>query len=351
MAFPKVLCLVVLLSASVMCGPPYPIPPFDCPTLPNPGQASNVRQLRAGNIKVVMAMGDSITAGFAMKGHLPEDFLEYRGHVYSIGGDKSQITIPNWLGHYAKDVQGAAKGDTRPLIKGAWLDAAVSGARIEEMPPQVEYLVNTLRTEYNDTVDFENDWKLLTLFIGANNICPSCTNSSHGWPTTFESSLRQTLDKIHAEIPRVFVNMLTIFNISGVWYAGQTKLYCRELWQHVTQNECGCLTTGNETDLLLMDMHSVWFNAITEKVAAEYAALGDPHFTTVAQPGVSGFDIPFFGEHYLSTLDCFHPSLWANQAFTLAIWNNMFQPVGSKSTTLDAQNLTIICPDENSFLQ
>lgn len=57
------------------------------------------------------------------------------------------------------------------MKKGDWLDAGVSMAKVEDCPSQVEYLVNTLKTTYAGKVDFQTDWKLLTLFIGANNIC------------------------------------------------------------------------------------------------------------------------------------------------------------------------------------
>jgi hypothetical protein len=71
----------------------------------------------------------------------------------------------------------------------------------------------------------------------------------------------------------------------------------------------------------------------------------------VVQPGISGFNIGYYGEGFLSDLDCFHPNLPANEAFTLAIWNNMFTPVGKKSTFLDPNNLVIKCPVTTSFLQ
>jgi len=346
----QALLLLVLCASAFAKGPPYPLPAFNCtPFKPTP--ATNVRNLSPGNIDVVMAMGDSMTAGFAMMGHLPTDLLEYRGHVYSIGGVKDAITIPNWLKTFNPKLEGVALGDTKPLTKGKWLDAGVSAAKIEDIVPQVDYLVQTMKTEYAGRIDFNSSWKMLTLFIGANDICMACTNDSHSQPTVFERSLRNALDKVHQEIPRVFVNVLTIFNISGVWEAGQTKEYCVELWKHITAGECPCLTTGKAADRLAMDVHAVMFNNISQKVAADYASRGDPEFTVVVQPGVSGFNITHFGEHYLSDLDCFHPSLWANQAFSLAIWNNMFQPVGKKATAIDPDHISIICPTATSVLQ
>jgi len=101
----------------------------------------------------------------------------------------------------------------------------------------------------------------------------------------------------------------------------------------------------------MMDLRSVQFNAISAKLAAKYAAMNNPNFTVVVQPGISGLEIAKFGEAYLSNLDCFHPSLCANQAFTYCLWNNLFQPVGKKSTAPDVKHLKIYCPTVNDYIQ
>ena len=45
-------------------------------------------------------------------------------------------------------------------------------------------------------------------------------------------------------------------------------------------------------------------------------------------------------------------SLCADQAFSVALWNNMFQPQGSKSRTMDLNNPPHQhCPTDNEFLQ
>ena len=56
-------------------------------------------------------------------------------------------------------------------------------------------------------------------------------------------------------IPRVFVNVITMFNISQgiyfsishltiiiVWNVSMTSDYCRFMWDEVVSGECGCLT-------------------------------------------------------------------------------------------------------------
>lgn len=295
-------------------------------------------------------MGDSITAGFAMLGYIGEDLLEWRQYVFANGGEPGAFTLGNILAQYNPNIQGRATTWTWPLTPGWALNAAVSHASVQDTPSQVQYLVTQLKTTYAQTVNFEEDWKILTIFIGANNECGACTNSSDSQPEYFEANLLATLKLIQQNIPRVFVNLVTLFNISGVYYAGEDYLYCETVW-HLFTHECGCLESGNKTDLDWMDLRTMQFNAIQEKLAAQFAGLNNPNFTVVVQPGLSGIPIAKYGEAYLSALDCFHPSLCGDQAFTYALWNNLFQPVGKKSTAPNIQDLHIYCPTEDDYIQ
>jgi len=306
---------------------------------------------------VIMSLGDSLTAGVGLHG-LP---LEYRGLVYAIGGDEYEsefgfakaLTFPNFLKNYNPNIQGAAQSWTWPHISpwktGQWLDAAVSHASVQDCHSQVDYLVYNIKTNY-PTVDFQNDWKLLTLFIGANNLCGACEGRAESKPEYFGAQLRQVLTQIEQKIPRVFVNLVTIFNISGVYYAGQDYTYCEIIW-HTIKHECTCVETGKKSDLQIMDDYAVAYNIISRNLATEFAGHNNPGFTVVVQPGLSGIEIQKFGEAYLSNLDCFHPSLCANQAFTYQIWNNMMTPEGEKLTTPDLKNLKIKCPTSTSYVQ
>jgi len=298
-----------------------------------------------------MAMGDSISAGFAMIGDLPpENLVEWRQYVFSTGGADGAFTLANILKNYNPNLHGASYDWTWPLTPGAYLDAGVSHASVQNCPSQVLYLANQLKTTYADKVNYQDDWKLLTIFIGANNLCGACNYGPNTLPGYFEDQLRNVLSMVHQYIPRVFVNLVTIFNVSGVWYAGENNDYCRLVWDLV-KHECGCLETGNKTDLDVMDLRAVQFNAIQEKLAAEWAAKNDVNFTVVVQPGLSGIPIAKYGEAYLSDLDCFHPSLCGNQAFTYSIWNNMMTPIGQKSTFPDVNHLAIKCPGPNDYIQ
>lgn len=120
-------------------------------------------------------------SAYLISGYPPTDLVEDRDYVFSIGGAPGAFTLANIVKHYNPDLQGAAQSWTIPLVKGAWLDAGVSMAKVQDCPNQVDFLVNTMKTNYKDTIDFQNDWKLLTLFIGANNICGMV-----GWISEFK---------------------------------------------------------------------------------------------------------------------------------------------------------------------
>lgn len=106
---------------------------FDCETFgPTPGGPSSVHALRPGDIDVVMAMGDSITAGFgALSNNIFQIFTEYRGVSWSIGGDEnvsSVLTVPNAFKRYNPNVVGFSVGTGKANTANAALDQAVSGA-------------------------------------------------------------------------------------------------------------------------------------------------------------------------------------------------------------------------------
>jgi hypothetical protein len=167
-------------------------PPFTCPALtPSSSPPSDARHIRPIDVKAFLAMGDSITAAFAAKENIKLDGIrEFRGISWSIGGDDGAYTLPNYFARVSGPPHspplGASLGDQIPLeavkIKGHpirdWdprvdqLNGAVSLAKVQDLDTQMDYLV--AQAKKIKGLDFGNDWKVLTLFIGANNLCISC---------------------------------------------------------------------------------------------------------------------------------------------------------------------------------
>jgi len=345
-----------------------PVPIFDCPSLPPPPPATNVNQLHPGNIKVVMGVGDSISAGFAMlAGHFWDflDLVEYRGHVFTMGGDDGAYTVPNFLKFYNPDIIGASIGWSLPLDAVKWenqiiepwdptvthLNGAQSMARIDAVPAQVDYITDQINSTYAGMINMTNDWKLMTIFIGANNICPACSNSSDSQPDYYEQQMELVIEKIYNQLPRTFVQIITMFNISQVYQFAMSSDYCEFMWDTFCEHECGCMTDNSTAyDRAMMDLRSVEFNQRIYKVAQRWQDMQLPEFTVKVQPFTENLIIPNgIGLDFLSELDCFHPNGNANIAWSIGLWNNMLTPDPLKLHNLPL-NMTFVCPTADSVL-
>ena len=76
---------------------------FDCPKIKIPHFPQNISRLHPGHVSIVMAIGDSITAGFAARSNV----WEARDISWSIGeGSKDQVTLPYMLSQYSPKVEG-----------------------------------------------------------------------------------------------------------------------------------------------------------------------------------------------------------------------------------------------------
>ena len=110
--------------------------------------------------------------------------------------------------------------------------------------------------------------------------------------------LNTVLAKIQKQIPRTFVNLVTMFNISQgkfhsnaflrslkVYDISMSSEYCRFMWDTLCKHECGCMTDDSTPqDRQMMDVTSVEFNKRIYKVASEWQAKGLSDFTVKVQP-------------------------------------------------------------------
>lgn len=92
----------------------------------------------------------------------------------------------------------------------------MSGAKTQELNSEVSRLVRLLNTDKYKQV--KNDWKLITLFIGANNVCVLCQPPMTTLPELanadiFEENVRNVLERIRTEVGKSFVNLVALFNV------------------------------------------------------------------------------------------------------------------------------------------
>merc|ERR1719228_2558726 len=125
-----------------------------------------------------------------------------------------------------------------------------------------------------------------------------------------------------------------------------TKLYAIKSGNCVSWHNlvCSCGTSDDKNIRDLVTEYAEEYQKGFDKLAFEYDGMAD--FAVVGQPFWKETEIPLVGgipdKSYFS-LDCFHFSEKAHDASAVALWNNMFEPVGQKSTSWQVGEL-VQCP-------
>jgi len=327
---------------------------FTCEYIePSPEVPTSVHKLRPGDIKVVAALGDSLTAAngaaaltiYGVKNN-------YRGLSFSVGGyydelfqshnDKvsEHFSLPNALKFYNPDVKGWAYGIADPGDTGAGLDEAVMGSKAVNLTTQAKHLVSDLQSKPD--FDFENDWKMVTVLIGGNNLCQYCVDERSS-PDNFAADVEAVLDYLHETMPKTFVNLLTIFNIDVVSALGQDQLTCRKA------HECFCycaLLDDSYSKITLQQYNGLYRDNLWALVSSNKYDTRDD-FTVVIQPFLEETAPPYLDDKtpdlsYFAP-DCFHFSQKGHNYAGEALWNNLFQKCGQKSTAWTLGE-TLQCP-------
>ncbi|XP_018599077.2 phospholipase B1, membrane-associated-like [Scleropages formosus] len=310
---------------------------------------TSVHKLRPGDIKVVAALGDSITAGYGAKSkNIFQLKIEYRGVSWNIGGDQnleSVTTLPNILREFNPLLRGFSVGQGS---KKKGLNMAVSGAKASQVPGQVQNLIQAMKD--SKEIDFEKDWKLITLFIGGNDLCQYCLDQNNLSPQNYSHHLRQSLDLLYRNVPRVMVNVLELLQIEGLRRIKSGTLGC----SLVQRNMCPCILIPSEDSIELNEMKRInrEYQAETELLISQGRYDVREDFTVVIQPFFQNSIIPLSvdGTPDLSyfSADCFHFSERGHAEMAIALWNNMLEPVGRKQTfnnfTYDRNKIK--CPSE-----
>lgn len=137
---------------------------FPCKPFHVSKQAQTVHELTPYDIKVVGAMGDSLTAGNGIDAKTILGVLrQYRYKSFSIGGDKNfetAPTLPNILRKYNPNIIGASTGICRAGKPCSNLNMAVPGKTTRDMAAQARELVQAMKQHHG--IDYNNDWKVRT---------------------------------------------------------------------------------------------------------------------------------------------------------------------------------------------
>ncbi|WVQ94178.1 hypothetical protein IAU59_001256 [Kwoniella sp. CBS 9459] len=284
-----------------------------CPKLPKRPRPRSAKDVRPDDFRVVMALGDSITAGLLARGGrdtersqsrsdlsnspdqthqqvfglhsssnrapwrtrlgIPE-IAEWRGLSYPIGLDEDAITFSTILQHYTDRANasliGGSRGRHSPLaclgsgIGGAGcvprpeddgLNVAISGSLSEGLMAQVkDYLIPAIKAM--DVKD--EDWKYVNLGIGANDVCAFCLTPNAtdlrltGSPKEYAENIKVAVNELRAHVPNIIVNIIGLFKVSAIYQLTLKDPYCQAPglpFPHLAL-ECSCaLLPGPAGDL------------------------------------------------------------------------------------------------------
>jgi len=330
-----------------------PIVPYTCTPFTSSRDPDNVNQLTVADIDVVMAMGDSITAGFGeVASCILTVFRESVGTSWSIGGDYSTdqlITIPNILKHYNPNLKGYSTGWRIYSFSsaGSRLNAAISGARSVNLLEQAKWLVEQLNDKKSG-VDVQKDWKMLTIFIGGNDLCAFCDDPNDNSAANYEQKLTEALKYLQANVPRVFVNIAAAVDVTELYQLNGEGILCSLL--HGFECPCGTSDDKSVRDSVSAE-HQKYLDA-GSRVSQLFN--DDPQFTVVMQPFFTNTHVPLDSKGNIDMSyfapDCFHFSVKAHQAAAVGLWNNMLEKVGSKDPSYDWPVEPITCPTPDQYI-
>ena len=265
-------------------------PNYNCPGLMGPSATvpTSVHSMRPADIKIIAALGDSLTAGNGAGA--PQDdpiavILQYRGLSFQGGGDKGlddHVTIPNILRKYNPDLFGWATGIcSNDVWDMARLNLGYPGDQSGDLIAQAHQLVQLMQT--HEEIDIQNDWKLVNIFIGVNDICHYCTDSlnNNNGPhsaANYETHLRKTIDILKQNLPRTIVSITGMFNMKILRIVNHKEAFCQELYVF----ECPCEDKNEFTDDELGNISLSYVNAVQDMQDQGYYEADD--FTLVLQP-------------------------------------------------------------------
>jgi len=312
-----------------------------------------VHTLRPNDVQCVAALGDSLTTGLGAHALTPIGlFTENRGVSWCIGGDYTYnkiLTLPNILREYNPNLKGYSTKSSITIFKGQnssnnALNVAKSGDRSYHMIDQARILYE--RFVSHKYCDLQNDWKVITFFVGGNDLCIFCEDLNKHSPLNYTHYVEETLDFIYANFPRTFVNLVLVLDVRSVEALNAGGFVCRLFHQKT----CPCAAFPTDADKRTLEEWIPLYqqNLIDLVNSGKYGQRDD--FTVVIQPFMAHTKIPLKKDDEIDysyfAPDCFHFSGKGHSRAALSLWNNMIEQVGHKRWEWD-EGEKLECPTED----
>lgn len=328
--------------------------PFPCGknNTRSPEPPSSVHRLRPGDIDIVGAMGDSLTAGTGMMSKtFQQIIIEFRGQTTLGGGLKDWrtfLTLPNVLKVFNPNLYGYSIANTLAKFRPARFNVAEPFALSQDMPYMAEVLVKRMKSD--PKVNMTQHWKMISIFVGANDICSDMCHydKMEDFLESHRKDIYRTLSILRDNIPRLIVNIIPIPEISTILSTlNRISPQCITLHKF----SCHCLI-GNSINSRQLKARQKILKRF-QQIDIEIASLPEfqlEEFAVVPQTLLvnqslrtlknGATDMRYFA------IDCFHFSQYGNAAFTNMLWNNMLQVKTNPTTSLLRPFEVFSCPSE-----
>ncbi|KAI9589407.1 phospholipase B1, membrane-associated-like [Glossina fuscipes] len=305
----------------------------NCDTKNGPGARSlqipnSVHRLRPGDIDIVGAIGDSLTAG---NGILATNILqvstENRGKSWSGGGEgnlQQFLTLPNILRQFNPNLYGYSLRDSLTIERDSKFNVAEPGAMSRDMPYMAKILVK--RMKHDPRVNMTHHWKMITFFIGSNDFCSDvCFYSNPMDAIDFhEANMLKTFRYLRENVPRLLLNVVPALNLSFLTEFKNLPPIC---YTTLTAS-CPCIIRRSRDHQRFMDQLMKRWQERDLQIAArdefntETFTISSPDFfVNLTYPTLPNGDT---NTKYASE-DCFHISQRFHAHAVNLFWNNMFK--------------------------
>jgi phospholipase B1 len=317
----------------------FQLPDFVCNTSDiYPFISKTINNLTLHDIDITMAMGDSLTAAFGADAtSLLNLFIDYRGVSWS-GGGKNNIeetfTFPNILRQYNPEVIGFAIGSGDVKNPKSKLNTAITGATSSKLMKEAELIVERLRL----IPDYNKKWKMLTIMIGANDLCDLESNPAE----LYYRNIMDVITFLRNNLECLYINLVAPPNVVDI--TELNSLWCWALHQY----EC---PSAMSDPSLVNTRHQEYFQMLYE-IEKNVSLMMYRDFALVVQPFLQDTTLPMKdGSPDLSywSVDCFHFSQKAHMSASLALFDNLFELLGQKKDFwIPSEKL--ICPSVGQFI-
>lgn len=119
------------------------------------------------------------------------------------------MTLPNILKNFNPSLRGMSIKNTEVYSQSVdGYNMAIGGSKTFNLTSQARGLVDRMKRDPN--IDFYNDWKMVTILAGHNDLCSVVCHRKNYDPKVEIYHIREALDLLHYELPRAFINLMPL---------------------------------------------------------------------------------------------------------------------------------------------